>query len=784
MYDTNLNKIKIYNVTNDYELIATSTDDYLNDSIKVEYGSFRYSTFPTASIIDFDWEIVNEFTPQGTVYDDGMKISNALKLNRTLDQGERLNLTFLASKLYYIGTGFVENQSSPYASPSNPSVNNDLIEFNTDERLTVFKGWNINTSNTKYNSGNGKIEFPTNQNVNVYITNTYEGIVQIFDSQTDEVICTRAANSTGPIPIYLLGNGANNGVLTYAQLPTFTYQLISSATLVSELWNITNPDTPQGLVSVDGLVAPNVMSTRKELYPGQKMFFKLYGGNRPQWIGFGFIAQDPGVNQPILSTLWDNYLRWDNTEAIEQNSAFKWTLNTSNSAYNSTTQEWESPNVTTPSEFYWLYEKNTNSLQLWSVTQVPNELVATCDDTQNGQGITFSIGLQNPFPSIPIEQIDTLQVEDLNATDPTLLPKISDQSLSIRQNRDLNYQLVVDSDSAFISSYAFSNLPSGVLGDTATGIITGQMPAQGSYNINVEVFNRYGSDTCVLTLNALAFSQPSTDWNSAYQIEIANQTVQRFRKIDNAQANNPIMRNTNGDGKAFTVMVAIEQYDKISPRAGYMLSVAKGSDRRFNDGFRMYAFSTGSFLWTYGAVNTGEIASNYFNAYDINDPYAFIVSFDGGTTGGDANDKALYLSRFTAYSVNLRTQVVTQLSANQEILYVDGFTGNLDGSSFVIGQDFTPAFDPLPVDYLYCAVTQHVVPTTDILQFATNPNKYYSDNGYTDPLQNIGWSFGDNISDTQTQIVNEVDVNNSIQKLSIQGMNNNNKKIKNIDNLT
>ena len=295
-----------------------------------------------------------------------------------------------------------------------------------------------------------------------------------------------------------------------------------------------------------------------------------------------------------------------------------------------------------------------------------------------------------------------------------------------------------------------------------TGRVTGTAPAwdgttgdgtTDDYEFCLKAGNPFGQAATAKWMIKVKENTFTTPWDKAIESDTTRDRMIEWIADGTALSAdalaNPCARNTNGDGRGWTV--AMVWYD--TGDGGVLWSYANNHNMASLTGVQVTKHSAnGNLVLQYGHGNYQHLemdtTSDGFTMSDGN-WYGLCWTFDGGTTGRSFEDVEDYYGRFKFYTVDLdSTHTVTE-RATSNSHDANGYDGAISGEDFhlSIGSRYGNSNCIAGKTAFFGMLDTCLTSTSDIQQFVTDPMSYKADNSLTDGMGNKIWLMGDGTDD-------------------------------------
>jgi hypothetical protein len=348
----------------------------------------------------------------------------------------------------------------------------------------------------------------------------------------------------------------------------------------------------------------------------------------------------------------------------------------------------------------------------------------------------------------------------------TFAPDISDQSFSVIENSTINWSPVLDNNSDAVTMYAFEEMPEWLMGDQLAGTVLGVAPAfsglPGSgvpdqHTFKIKTGNPFGVKCATATVNVTEDTSTSTVFTHAVCL---HDYSDRLEHHSSSFSKNPMLRDSNGDGRAWTATAMF----RYAAEEGTIWAQSKSKE---SDGYSSLRIdSVGDICLMYGNGTDEYIKEKIQPSMSVGDWMSVTVSFDGGTTGSSSGSISSYHSRFKMYTTNLSSKVSTE-ETTVDTDAGSGWDGKVEGK-FKIGARYNE--DHLEFCAAYVGLTNSALPSGSISEFSTDPLAWISNNSVTDPDMNKVWIMGSGPSDVYPKIMNQVDDTDSDSRVDMNSM--------------
>ena len=298
-----------------------------------------------------------------------------------------------------------------------------------------------------------------------------------------------------------------------------------------------------------------------------------------------------------------------------------------------------------------------------------------------------------------------------------------------------------------------------------TGRVTGTAPGwtgspgDGStddYEFCLKAGNPFGQAPTAKWMLKVRENTFTTPWEYAIELDSNRDRLQEtaFTALSADALANPIARNSNGDGRAWTVGMVFKDAGDGGFLFSYLnsfgLAQLKGIEvKRPTGGYITLQYGGGSEDYVFLSTTTDGFTMQSGNWYGL------CFTFDGGTTGANLADVEDYYSRFKFYTVDLdesASHTVTERDWLTKSHSDNGYTGPISGSDYhlSIGSRYANS-NCIAGSYSFFGILDTcLTATSDIQKFITDPLGYKTDKTLLDGANNKIWLMGDGDEDEWT----------------------------------
>jgi len=554
-------------------------------------------------------------------------------------------------------------------------------------RLGIWDGAEVATSYTdqataanwntvfSFANGTGKFTSSTNTDVTTYHASGYtavqgapmslrfgdDGHLTLIDlSGGTEVVVAKTTIALSDTSINLQFGGFNN-----SEFP--------NGIIKNSGWTIVHDfaGTESGIVN--GILDHTVLKSDISILPGEKIMFMLDEAGTGDFFGTGYTAAATGVAtaEEQLEHTWI----YQNNEAIVFDTA-------------SGVSDWNANTNATHSGGGYFYSASLNQYRdggagaiagMFSLRYTTDNTITLYDEDRNvkiatrksdGDGTTplhlfFGVKGNRAYYSIP--EISKQTITGGSQPNLTFAPDVSNQTFTVEENTAFNLQIALDANSDIVNMYGESDAPSWAVLGQVNGQFIGTAPAHNgssdSYVINCKAANAIGGITnFTVTINV---TLPAYTNTKSLSLDGSTNWLQ-----GNPVNMTALERATNGDGSAWTISMWVKP---DTSNTGNQTLLVYGAGDDYNGGAITLKQSGGtSLVLNYGTVynNIILVAGNSF----VNNTWQHVmITFDGGTTGVDANQSAAYYGRFDIFIDGVQKTPIGVASGS-------GYDGALSGA--------------------------------------------------------------------------------------------------------
>jgi len=438
-------------------------------------------------------------------------------------------------------------------------------------------------------------------------------------------------------------------------------------TASENLWEIVHDynDVENGILN--GILDHTVIKSGLSIVKGEKLMFMLdYVGNGDSF-GTSYINATTGVVTAEEELV--NHFRYQTNEALvfTKSGVNDWVMSTGADGYffASNLDNYRNGGESgTIQGMFSLRFNNDGKLTIYD--EDAGQKVATAkSDPVVGSTVHLYMGARGnrTFSKIPV--ISKQLLSQSNQPNVNYVPVVADQTTSVEEGAVLNFQ-VVSSDN-IVNQFVEVDAPSWLVMNQSSGVLSGTAPA----------FLGTGADTIVVTCKAGNAIGGSVDFTVTVSVTSdASYTNSKSLALNgtstylhgNATLMNSVERATNGDGNAWSIGMWIKPTNNTATQTLFNYGHA---DDQAGGAITIKKINVNTLAIIYGTVYTNIITQA--NVLNHNQWSHVLVTFDGGTTGGDPNDMADYYNRFKVY---LNGFAATTVSANS----LGGYTGVISGA--------------------------------------------------------------------------------------------------------
>ena len=286
----------------------------------------------------------------------------------------------------------------------------------------------------------------------------------------------------------------------------------------------------------------------------------------------------------------------------------------------------------------------------------------------------FGVKGNRAYYSIPV--ISKQSINGGSQPDPTFVPTIANQTVSVDELGVLNFQ-VISSDN-IVNQFAELDAPSWMTINQNSGVLSGTAPAYLGTSADTIVVNCKGGNaiggTVEFTVTVTVLDVASYTNTKSLQFPTSNQ----YSYLQGNHANvNSLKRTGNGSGSGDAW--SISMWVKPSTSTTNQTLFYYGGDDLTNEGrITLTQFQGNNLLFSYGStanyialVGVGNFPTGQWNH--------ILVTYDGGLTGNASADVGNYITAFTM-SINGANGVSQPAHGNY------GWTGDIIADKFRIGR--------------------------------------------------------------------------------------------------
>ena len=425
-----------------------------------------------------------------------------------------------------------------------------------------------------------------------------------------------------------------------------------------------------------------------------------------------------------------------------------------------------------------LVNGNTLTLTLNDTNTIDIDVTTLAVDTNNEvvSGLINGDTLTLTMSDASLIDIDVTLLNNGYGSTSDHAPHIDNHTLFITEGFTLNHTLTLN-NAAIATLWGYDDLPSWIVADQHNGHLLGLAPAfvgsgaHDDYTFTVHAGNPFGIDVADVTITVLENTN-TTNWTKALDFDGASDHCKIKKSNDNE---NPLRRNSNGDGRAWTVSSTFERQTSTGIRTLWSQSTTNGNSPstylQMNNNTLKFVYGTpfNKLTWTH---------TGFFSGTGIWD--SLVVTFDGGTTGSSSGSINNYYSRFKVYSVDTSTGTATDITSNGTWSHTNyGYNGNSIDGSFYVGTQYSTTNEWLGKISATCVTNAEITDLTEIGLFAYDPLSWRDDptnvqgtilSTNTHARMNHIWLMGDGIGDAYSDIKNQV-FNNPDTRMQMKNMN-------------
>jgi len=592
-------------------LVSGSTLSATNDRWYISYGS-NANTEVGVSTND---STINQQLP--------------LYFGQELSQGEEFKWNFMSNGGSNLQIGIWDGAESPVAYNAGSADDSNWG--------TAFKyagGFIAGSNTTLTNTTNGSKYVVSNADA-LAIRFDDSGHLTLVDvSVSPEVEIAKTANPLSVTEFNLQMHTWANGVLPNGIIST-------------KDWTVVHDFDGSEAGIVNGIEDHTVLKSNISIVAGEKIMFMLDEVGQGDFFGTNYTNASTGVS--TAEEQLDNTFIYQTNEAIVFDTSVgvsDWNANTNATSstggyfYSASLNQYrDGGGAGTVQGMFSLRFTDAGELTLFDEDK--GQKIATAKQAPaNGSSVSLYFGVRGnrAYYSIPV--ISKQSIAQTSQPDSNFVPTVADQTVSVEEGTVLNFQIV--SSDNIVNQFAELDAPSWMYLDQSTGVLSGTAPAYAGTSADTIVVSCKAGNAIGGTIE---FTVTATVTQAA---TYSNTKSLNFNGTSHFLQGNPtsvtaLERASNGDGSAWTIGMWV----KPNSNTGTQTLFLYGAADDYNGGAITLKQQGGtSLVLTYGSVydNIILVAGN---ALTLNAWNHVLVTFDGGTTGNDPLDSALYYGRFS-----------------------------------------------------------------------------------------------------------------------------------------
>ena len=432
----------------------------------------------------------------------------------------------------------------------------------------------------------------------------------------------------------------------------------------TNIWEIVHDyaGTESGILN--GILDHTVLKSSVSIEIGEKIMFMLDEVGQGDFFGTNYTAAGTGVG--TAEAQLDNQFIYQTNEALvfTIGGASDWIPNTNAAGYfyaASLHQYRDGGGAGTVQGMFSLRFNADGKLTIYDEDAGVKVATAAMDPAVGSSvHLYFGVKGNRAYYSIPVVSKQSLSAGSQPVL--TFAPDVSDQAFSVTAGEAFNLQIALDANSDIVNMYGEVDAPSWAVLNQTSGHFIGTAPAftgsSDSYVIACKAGNAIGGITNFnVTLNV-------TDNGSTKSLQF-NGTSSWLQ--GNATIMDSMDRSSNLLGSAWTIGMWI----KTTSNSATQTLFNYGTANDYADGaITIKKINNNTIALVYGTVYNNIIT--LAQVVTPNTWQHIMVTYDGGTTGDDANDVSDYYSRFHIYVDGVAATTVS-VNSNQ------GYTGAISG---------------------------------------------------------------------------------------------------------
>ena len=430
------------------------------------------------------------------------------------------------------------------------------------------------------------------------------------------------------------------------------------------LWEIVHDFDNSENGILDGIENHTVIKSAISIVKGEKMMFMLDETGNGDNFGTGYTHASTGVS--AAEDQLENHFKYQTNEALvfTLSGANDWTMSTGADGYFFAANLHQYRNgggSGTVQGMFSLRFNDDGKLTIYDEDAGHKVATATANP-EVGSSVHLYMGVRGnrTYSKIPV-----ISKQSLNAGSQPVLtfaPDVSDQAFSIEEGVAFNCQIALDANSDIVNMYGETDAPSWAVLSQTVGNLIGTAPAytgsSDSYVIACKAGNAIGGITNFnVTLNV-------TDSGNTKSLQFDGSST--FLQ-GNATLMDVMDRNSNVSGTAWSIGMWIKT---TSNSATQTLFNYGDADDSTGGAITIKKVDNNTLTLVYGSTYNNIITMA--QVITPNTWQHIMVTYDGGTTGSDANALSDYYSRFNIYVDGVEATTVS-VNSNQ------GYTGSISG---------------------------------------------------------------------------------------------------------
>ena len=433
------------------------------------------------------------------------------------------------------------------------------------------------------------------------------------------------------------------------------------------LWEVVHDYSGNESGILNGILDHTVIKSDISIVKGEKLMFMLDEVGVGDYFGTAYNNAATGI--VTAEEQLDNQFVYQTNEALvfTQGGANDWDMNTNAGGYffaANLDQYREGGGSGTVQGMFSLRFNNDGKLTVYDEDAGVKVATAKMDPAE-GSSIHLYFGVKGnrAYYSIPV--VSKQSLSQSNQPDSNYVPTVADQTVTVTEAQALNFQIV--SSNNIVNQFVAVDAPSWMSLNQDSGILSGTAPAHAgtaadTIVVTCKAGNAIGGTVGFTVTVTVAQAAGSYTNSKSLQFDGSSTFVQ-----GNATLMDAMDRASNGDNSAWTLSMWIKTTASTATQTLFNYGTANDYA---GGAITLKKINGNTLALTYGTVYNsiitlagGVVPNTWQHA---------MITFDGGTTGGDPNDISDYYSRFNVYIDGVAATTVS-VNSNQ------GYTGTISG---------------------------------------------------------------------------------------------------------